>query len=41
MLAKEVLRAPEEELAVKCDRLVALANEGGGTDNITVVLAKI
>ncbi len=41
MLADEVLRAPEEELAVKCDRLVALANEGGGTDNITVVLAKI
>jgi hypothetical protein len=30
----------EPELQVACDRLVTLANERGGPDNITVILAR-
>lgn len=31
----------EEDLDRGCERLIALANEAGGTDNITVVLARL
>ncbi|MCX7790687.1 MAG: Stp1/IreP family PP2C-type Ser/Thr phosphatase [Chloroflexaceae bacterium] len=38
-LARIVLETPGEDLA--CERLIALANERGGQDNISVVIARI
>ncbi|MGB0679435.1 MAG: Stp1/IreP family PP2C-type Ser/Thr phosphatase [Polyangiales bacterium] len=43
-LTDEQIRAPlleTRELQATCDRLIELANEQGGPDNITVVLAKV
>ena len=37
-IAKIVTAAPD--LSTACDRLIALANERGGPDNITVVIAR-
>jgi protein phosphatase len=31
----------EAEISAACDRLVKLANERGGPDNITIVLARV
>ena len=39
-LMEETLLA-EDDLDRCCERLIALANEAGGTDNITVVLARL
>lgn len=36
----EKVLAMDEELQAKCDMLVSLANENGGQDNITVLLAQ-
>lgn len=30
----------DEELQSKCDMLISMANENGGLDNITVLLAR-
>lgn len=38
-LARIVLEMPDEDLA--CERLIALANERGGQDNISVVIARV
>lgn len=38
-LARIVLETPDEDLA--CERLIALANERGGQDNISVVIARV
>jgi protein phosphatase len=31
----------ETEISAACDRLVKLANERGGPDNITIILARV
>ena len=41
MLEKQLKEVSEETLDAEGDRLITLANEGGGIDNITVVLGKI
>ncbi len=35
------IAATEVEIATACERLIALANQKGGTDNITVVLVRL
>jgi protein phosphatase len=40
VLEKTVQASSQEELDACADALITLANDGGGTDNITVVLAK-
>lgn len=41
LLAQTVRGVTEEELSRCTDRLIKLANDGGGTDNITVILGKL
>ena len=37
----EALLKPQDELSVKCKKLIEKANENGGTDNITLILAEV
>ena len=37
---EKVRPTPEQELSKKADSLVSFANRSGGSDNITVLLAK-
>lgn len=41
LLAETIHGDTEEELNACAERLISLANEGGGTDNITVILGKL
>lgn len=41
LLVRSIKGDTEEELSACAEHLISLANEGGGTDNITVILGKL